>query len=522
MTEKLQRQNAVIYCRVSTKQQEIKGDGLRSQLTRCAGWAEHRDYEIIEVFNDKLTGKSDDRPGMLALLKFIKAQKTPTVVIVDDISRLARDVDVHRMFRRKIISAGGILQSPSFEFKDNDPHSKFVETIQAGKAELDREQNRLQVINRQMARMQSGYWVFYPPTGYKYVANRGRGKVLVRNEPFASTVVEIYEGFAAGRFETLAEVQRYLKSHPAWPASQRASITGERVKELLTRPHYAGYIHYPAWGLSLIPAQHEPLISFKTYQAVQDRLSSKAKAPARKGITDQFALKGFVLCGDCEHPMSACWSKGRHSHYPYYLCYTKGCVSYGRSVRQELIEGQFEELLQQLRPTASLIKAAGFVLKRIWEHRVASAKEHAKRLESEIKKIDQAIDQFLERIVETNSKTVIGAYESKITSLQAERLEIAETMAKWKRPMSDFDSSFRTALDFLANPYKLWVSEAFEDKRAVLKLAFQRRLAYVRGSGFRTAELTAPFKLINGLSNDTVSKREMVDAAGIEPATLRV
>ncbi|WP_323042959.1 hypothetical protein [Gemmobacter sp.] len=58
----------------------------------------------------------------------------------------------------------------------------------------------------------------------------------------------------------------------------------------------------------------------------------------------------------------------------------------------------------------------------------------------------------------------------------------------------------RTALDFLANPWKLWKSERLEDKQTVLKLAFADRLRYTRKSGFRTADLSMPFKILTQVS----------------------
>lgn len=75
---------------------------------------------------------------------------------------------------------------------------------------------------------------------------------------------------------------------------------------------------------------------------------------------------------------------------------------------------------------------------------------------------------------------------------------MSENIANCGKPVRGFDESFRTAMAFLANPWKLWASEALEDKRAVLKLAFADRLAYVRNEGFRTAETTLPFKVLGG------------------------
>jgi site-specific DNA recombinase len=186
------------------------------------------------------------------------------------------------------------------------------------------------------------------------------------------------------------------------------------------------------------------------------------------------------------------------------------------------MESDFERLLQDLRPTPGLVKAATFILKRFWDHRVESAKACASKLEVDLKRLDKSIEQFLERIVATDTPSLIKTYENKINSLEAEKIETREAIAKWRGPKDDFESGFRTALEFLSNPFKLWTSDAIEDKRTVLKLVFQERLAYVRGKGFRTAQLAIPFKFINGLDSAAMSDREMVDPTGIEPVTLRV
>ncbi|WP_394706198.1 zinc ribbon domain-containing protein [uncultured Cohaesibacter sp.] len=51
------------------------------------------------------------------------------------------------------------------------------------------------------------------------------------------------------------------------------------------------------------------MISLETFDQIQHRLKEGAKAPARKDINEDFSLRGFVVCGDCGHPLTACWSK---------------------------------------------------------------------------------------------------------------------------------------------------------------------------------------------------------------------
>lgn len=82
---------AVIYARVSSLNQVREGHGLQSKKTRCRDYTKNRGYDVVKIFFDDLTGKSTDRPGMSAMLKFLHKNKArPHAVIIDNISRLAQ------------------------------------------------------------------------------------------------------------------------------------------------------------------------------------------------------------------------------------------------------------------------------------------------------------------------------------------------------------------------------------------------------------------------------------------------
>jgi len=84
---------AVIYARVSSKKQVKEGSGLDSQDSRCRLYAKANGYSVVATFTDDMTGSKVRRPGMDAMLSFLKQNKdTPHICILDDISRLARGV----------------------------------------------------------------------------------------------------------------------------------------------------------------------------------------------------------------------------------------------------------------------------------------------------------------------------------------------------------------------------------------------------------------------------------------------
>ena len=128
-------------------------------------------------------------------------------------------------------------------------------------------------------------------------------------------------------------------------------------------------------------------------------------------------------------------------------------------------------------------------------------------LQSEVKRIEGEIAQFLDRIVRTENVSVVSAYEQRITELETDKLLARERIASCGRPIATFEHQHRTAMQFLENPQKLWLSEHIDDKRAAIKLTFAERLIYERGKGYRTTLTTSPFRVI---SNFDTEKCEMV------------
>ena len=510
---------AVIYCRVSSQKQLREGDGLESQRARCEEFARFRNLTVVEIFRDEASGSAINRPAMKAMIAYLKAKREPHVVIIDDISRLARGIQAHFTLREKIKAAGGILQSPSIEFGD-DSDSSLMENVLASVSQHARQKNREQTHNRMRGRMMNGYWSFRAPIGYTFKRVQGHGNMLVRDEPVASLIQEVFEGYEAGRFEGPAEIMRYLDANPSWPHSRRENLTVERVLEILKRVHYAGYLNYPEWDIHMRPAKHEPIVSLATFSAVQDRLNGKAKCPARKDIALDFVLRGAVVCHDCGHTLRGYWATGRNGRYPYYLCQAKGCASYGKSIRRDQMEGEFETILSAMRPSPAMYALAIELFRDLWDARVAASHSNRAQLYAEVKLLEQQIEQLVDRIVKTDQPTVLSAYENRLAALEVQKAKAAELVANCGRPLKDFDSSHRTALQFLENPFNTWACGNLEVKRAVIRMTFASHLSYQRGRGFRTAEASIPFRYINDLGDDDSDESEMVPLAGLEPARI--
>jgi len=180
--------------------------------------------------------------------------------------------------------------------------------------------------------------------------------------------------------------------------------------------------------LLLRKGQHEGLVSLATWKCVRERLTETPKAPFRKDIATDFPLRGFVRCADCCRPMTAAWSKGSTRSYPYYLCDTRGCVSYRKSIRRDLIEDGFAEIARTLPPSRNLLSIVRTVFRDLWETRLARTLLDDKHLKQRLDEIDTQSEAFLERIVATTAVPVISPYEKKIASLAEERPLLTEKL----------------------------------------------------------------------------------------------
>ncbi len=499
--ETLPKKKCIIYARVSSNKQTSDGAGLSSQEQSCREYAARNDYEVVEIFSDVISGRYADRPGMNSLLAYLRLKGTKEhVVVVDDISRFARDVSTHATLRDEIIANGAKIESPNQKFGE-DAGGRFIETIMAAIAEHAGAQNAEQSRRRTIARLQNGYWVFHAPIGYQYVKASGGGKMLVPNQPLAGIVKEALEGFAAGRFQSQSEVRRFLDTKNEFPKSYLGTeVHFDKVKRLLTSLLYAGYFEFGKWGIPFTKAKHEPLISLATHQIIQERLKERSVAPARKDISNDFPLRGFLMCEHCRHPLTACWARSHTGQKPaYYLCQYRGCPEKGKSIRRDKLEDEFNSILKALTPARTTFELAEHLFRKAWDERSSSGLAEAKRLNTKARQIERDVENTIQRLVRTENPSVITAYETRVEELKKQGAMIEEELAHIATPTHSFEEMFELSMKFLSSPYNIWEKGDLTVKKTVLRLVFSNPLTVSRKTGVQTGETTYPFKALDYL-----------------------
>jgi site-specific DNA recombinase len=113
---------------------------------------------------------------------------------------------------------------------------------------------------------------------------------------------------------------------------------------------------------------------------------------------------------------------------PYYMCYNKGCESKGKSIPRDKLEGEFEALLQTMRPTQQLFDLLGSMFKDAWDQQAANTTALIHAAKQKIIGIERQIEQLVDGIVEATVTSALSRYEERMAQLQKEKLLMAESV----------------------------------------------------------------------------------------------
>ena len=157
------------YLRVSSIGQ-TQGDGYDRQFIACETYAKSNGYEIVEVFRESMTGKSEleDRPALSSLFAALEENGIKTILIAQ-VDRLARDLMVQETIIADMQKHGYTLISVAEpDLCSTDPSRILVRQIFGAIAQYDRAMITLKLRGaRQRMKLREGRCEGRKPFGSK-------------------------------------------------------------------------------------------------------------------------------------------------------------------------------------------------------------------------------------------------------------------------------------------------------------------------------------------------------------------
>jgi site-specific DNA recombinase len=330
---------AVVYARVSSKEQEKEGFSIPAQLKLLEEYAGRYGFLVAQEYVDVETAKQTGRAAFGEMIGYLKAHPSIRVLLVEKTDRLYRnlkdwvtvddlEVEIHFVKEGVLLSRG----SRSSE--------KFMHGIKVLVAKNYIDNLSEEARKGMQEKAEQGIWPTVAPLGYRNVAGTD-GKKIIEPDPGSAPIISrLFEWYATGTLSVKEAAQKAKAAGLVYRKSG-APVPLSTVHATLRNRLYMGEF---LWNGRLYVGKHQPLVSRDLWERVQSVLDGR-HAKKHRRLKHNFAFSGLIACGHCGCSIVGEIKKQR---YVYYHCtgYKGQCKE--PYVREEIIEQRFSELLGRL------------------------------------------------------------------------------------------------------------------------------------------------------------------------------
>lgn len=321
---------AGIYVRVSTERQATEGYSVAAQKENLTAFAKTNNFKIYDVYADEgISGKDvEGRPSVKRLIKDIQDGKID-VVLIQKFDRLTRNItdteDFIKLFQKYDVDVWSISDG---KVDISNSNGKFMTLLKGLFAQHEREltSERIKVAFSQKARQ--GYTLCCGCTPYGYNRKKGN-KVILINQEEGKVVKRIFKMYVEGY--TFTEIAKSLNidgvdtknKGKTINVTKNGVVVGKRtfvgvwspkmIRLILSNPVYIGKVRYGIGRKDYYvgDGQHKPIISMKTWNTVQDKLSKIQKKTRTNKPKDDVYFCGTLVCGVCGKTLTTSRTIGR-------------------------------------------------------------------------------------------------------------------------------------------------------------------------------------------------------------------
>ncbi len=383
--------NAIIYARVSSREQELEGFSIPAQLKIMREYAAKNHLLVVQEFTDVETAKKAGRTQFSKMITYIREQGSIKNILVEKTDRLLRNISDYALID-KLIEQDDIkvhlIKENVVLSKDSRSNEKFIFGIKALMAKNYIDNLSEEVRKGQSEKAAQGIYPSIAPYGYSN-AREGDKKIIAVDPEAAPYVKKMFELYATGSYSIKKLRQKMLADGFIYRNGKL--FYNSTLETILKNEFYTGTFRWR--GKRYENASHTPIISKELFARVQDMLINPHKAKSRKGL---FTYALLIKCGVCGCRLTAEIKKGK---YIYYHCTGKKGDCKQTYLRQEVIEEQFEQLLSSIQVDEGLQMVISDGLRASMQDKVEYHTTLVAQLEKQIKLLQNRIDQaYLDKL----------------------------------------------------------------------------------------------------------------------------
>lgn len=454
-------ERAVLYARVSSKEQETEGYSIPAQLKFLHEYASKHTYSVVQEFVDVETAKKSGRPEFARMLAYVTDDPSVKHILVEKTDRLLRNFfDYHlidQLISKKqnitihLVKEGTILSA------DSRSSEKFVFGIKALMAKNFIDNLSEETKKGMLEKAEQGTYPSFAPYGYMNTMENGK-RVLQHDPQTAPLIKKMFELYATGQYSLLSLKRKMLADGMVYRNGK--NFYHSIVEKILKNEFYTGIFYWR--GKKYENASHAPIITKELFREVQEQLARPAKQKSRKGL---FAYTTLIKCGECGSSITAEIKKEK---YIYYHCtgYEGACSR--PYMREKIIDAAIETTLQELQITDEVQQMIMQELRDSLKEQLDLHATHVEQIEKEIRVLQNRIDQaYLDKLDRKIDETF---WQEQNKKWLTEKELLAAKVQGYQRPNTAHLENAHFSIELAKRATGLFRSANVEQKRALVSL----------------------------------------------------
>ena len=417
-----------IYTRKSTDSEERQILSIEAQLAELKEFAAKEKLKIVASLSEAQTAKEPGRKVFGEMLDRICAGEASGILAWHP-DRLARNsIDGGKIIY--LLDTGKILdlKFPTFWF-DSTPQGKFMLNIAFGQSKyyIDNLSENIKRGHRQ--KLRKGIWPGFAPLGY---LNNHKTKAIDTDKEKAPVIRKCFELYVTGDY-TLKAIKQFL-ADTGIDSYKGNILSVSCVQRMLKNPFYYGTFRF---NDELYEGSHEPIISKKLFDSVQQVMSNRGKKKRER--KHEFAFSGLMRCGNCGCLITAETQKGHN----YYRCTKKKQTCDEKYLREEALIEQMRNWIQKVSLPDDWAKKMLAEIDEEKEQAKLESLSFVRNLQKEKFEVEQKMDKLLDLFIEGKGISP-EEYQAKKSKLLNEKLEIEQKIRdfeqkgnNWLEPMKE-------------------------------------------------------------------------------------
>ena len=439
---------AVIYARVSSKDQEREGYSIPAQLKLLREYAQSHGLQVVHEFIDIETAKTTGRKQFSEMVRFFGRNKNCRIVLAEKTDRLYRnfkdyvtledlDIEIHLPKEGQVIN------------KNSKSQTKLAHGIHLVMARNYIENLREEVIKGMRQKAEQGIYPGRPPLGYR---NNKLERSIEINPDKAQIAKRMFELYATGE-HSLSTLRKLIA------ADFGTHYSKGYLEFVLKNPFYVGSFN---WQGKLYSGTHTPLISRNLFEQVQDALRGRSRPKHRK---HKFAFAGLLKCA---HDGCAVTAELKKQKYTYYRCtgyHGKCALPY---MREEVLAERLAGILKDIQISDEILKQLTAALVQEKNRETEIVRSQRERLQQRLTSIRRRIDQIY--VDKVDGKVGEDFWARKTAEWQTEERQILAALQSLNVPQAERQLNITRILELANKAYSLYLRQNPFEQAELLRI----------------------------------------------------